>query len=394
MAIQIILFLCSLILLAYFLDLSSSVTRIPSVLSFLFLGWLIKEGVGVTGIAVPDLNEVLPILGTIGLVLIVLEGSLELQLRQDRIPLIKKAFVLASVPMVFFVGLFSWFLRYSGAVDWRSALVNALPVAIISSAIAIPSAKRLTAENSEFVTYESSFSDIIGVILFNFFALNEAVTGTALISFFRDLGIVFIVSGIAVGILSLLLSRLKHHVKSVPILIMAVAVYAGLKIFHLPALIFVMLFGLFLSNNERLENLSFLKRFNLKRLRGETEPFHQIVVEIAFVVRATFFILFGYLLKTEEILDLSSLPLAFGIVATLVVIRAAFLRFSGKSLHPLLFVAPRGLITVLLFVSISPEIRVSTVSSSLIIQVILLTAFLMMVGLLKSDQASVSKVGH
>jgi hypothetical protein len=139
---------------------------------------------------------------------------------------------------------------------------------------------------------------------------------------------------VAVGILSLLLSRLKHHVKSVPILIMTVGVYAALKIFHLPALIFVMLFGLFLSNNEQLESLSFLKRFNLARLRDEAEPFHQIVMEIAFVVRATFFILFGYLMKTEEILNLSSLPLALGIVATFAGIRALFLRLSGKPLHP------------------------------------------------------------
>ena len=394
MAIQMILFLCSLILLAYFLDLSSSFTRIPSVLSFLFLGWVIQKGVDLSGIQVPDLNEILPIIGTIGLVLIVLEGSLELQLRQDRVPLIKKAFFMAGVPMVVFAGALAWFLRSSGEGDWRSALLNSLPLAIISSAIAIPSAKRLTAANSEFVTYESSFSDILGVIFFNFFALNETVSGEAITGFVRDLGFVLIASGLAVGILSLLLSRLKHHVKSVPILVMTVGVYAALKVFHLPALIFVMLFGLFLSNNGRIENLRFLKRFNLARLRDESEPFHQIVVEIAFVVRATFFILFGYLLKTEDVLNFSSLPFALGMVGTLFGIRALFLRFSGKPLHPLLFVAPRGLITVLLFVSITPDLRVSLISSSLIIQVILLTAFLMMLGLLKSDRTSVSEVGH
>jgi hypothetical protein len=115
-------------------------------------------------------------------------------------------------------------------------------------------------------------------------------------------------------------------------------------------------------------------------------------MEIAFVVRATFFILFGYLMKIEEILNLSSLPLALGIVATFVGIRALFLRLSGKPLHPLLFVAPRGLITVLLFVSIAPDSRIPLVSSSLIIQVILITAFLMMAGLLKSDRASINEV--
>ena len=51
-------------------------------------------------------------------------------------------------------------------------------------------------------------------------------------------------------------------------------------------------------------------------------------------------------------------------------------------MFPLLFVAPRGLITILLFLSITPEHNILLVNKSLIIQVILLTAVIMMLGLM------------
>jgi hypothetical protein len=46
------------------------------------------------------------------------------------------------------------------------------------------------------------------------------------------------------------------------------------------------------------------------------------------------------------------------------------------------FVAPRGLITILLFLGIAPEQRILLVNKSLIIQVILMTAIIMMLGLM------------
>jgi hypothetical protein len=51
-------------------------------------------------------------------------------------------------------------------------------------------------------------------------------------------------------------------------------------------------------------------------------------------------------------------------------------------MFPLLFVAPRGLITILLFLSIDPLSTIPEVNKSLIIQVILLTAVIMMIGLM------------
>ena len=80
MTISIIITLCVLVLLSYFFDLTSKKTRIPSVILLLLVGWGVRQISYYLDINVPDLSEILPIVGTIGLILIVLEGSMELEL--------------------------------------------------------------------------------------------------------------------------------------------------------------------------------------------------------------------------------------------------------------------------------------------------------------------------
>lgn len=58
------------------------------------------------------------------------------------------------------------------------------------------------------------------------------------------------------------------------------------------------------------------------------------------------------------------------------------LKFSKLPLRPLLFIAPRGLITILLFLSIEPQQAIPFLDNSLIAQIIILTTIVMMIGLL------------
>lgn len=78
---SILITICALLLLAYIFDITSSKTKIPSVILLLLLGWTVNKITQVFNINVPNLESVLPIIGTIGLILIVLEGSLELEKR-------------------------------------------------------------------------------------------------------------------------------------------------------------------------------------------------------------------------------------------------------------------------------------------------------------------------
>jgi hypothetical protein len=52
------------------------------------------------------------------------------------------------------------------------------------------------------------------------------------------------------------------------------------------------------------------------------------------------------------------------------------------SLQPLFYIAPRGLITVLLFLKVSPDQQIPVLTQSVVVQVILLTIIIMMFGII------------
>jgi hypothetical protein len=154
----------------------------------------------------------------------------------------------------------------------------------------------------------------------------------------------------------------------------------------LPALIFILVFGLFIGNFDELRQWKWIQRFHPSGLNKEVMKFKELTIEAAFLVRALFFLLFGYLLETSEILNTDTLLWALGIVIMIFVFRAIQLKLSKLPLKSLLFIAPRGLITILLFLSIEPAERIHLVNNSLIIQVILITALIMMIGLMSTTK--------
>lgn len=386
MTIAIIITLCILLLIAYVFDLTSSRTKVPSVILLLLLGWFVRHLSGVLKITIPDLGPILPVLGTIGLILIVLEGSLELELNKSKAPLIKKSFFLALVPMlVLAFGLSFLFMNFE-EVTFRKSLINAIPLCIISSAIAIPSVKLLNSHNKEFVIYESSLSDILGVLFFNFIILNETFGIYSFGHFLLQLLIISAISFIATIGLAYLLSKIDHHIKYAPIILLVILIYSISKVYHLPGLIFILLFGLFLGNLDELKQFKWISKLNPEGLNKEVFKFKELIIEATFLIRALFFILFGFLIETAELLNADTLLWAIGIVAGIFFLRALQLKISKLPVSPLLFIAPRGLITILLFLSIEPVDEIVLVNKSLIIQVIILSTLVMMFGLMTSKK--------
>lgn len=378
----IIITFCFLLLIAYVFDISSSKTKIPSVILLLLLGWGVKQVSVFIDISLPDLSPFLPVLGTVGLILIVLEGSLELELNKTKLGLIKKSFFGAFFPMLALAFLLAYLFNYFGGYGFKASLTNAIPFCVISSAIAIPSVKNLNAYNKEFVIYESSLSDIIGVVLFNFIAFNEIINWNSFGSFFLQLLIILIVSFLCTIALSYLLNKIEHHVKFVPIILLIILIYAVSKVYHLPGLVFILLFGLFIGNLDELKHFKWIEKFKPEELNKEVHKFKELVAEFAFLVRALFFLVFGFLMETSEILSTETLLWAILISFLIFFFRAIQLKLSKLPLKPLLFIAPRGLITILLFLSILPSNSIGLVNKSLIIQVIIITAFTMMFGLM------------
>lgn len=384
MSTAIIISLCVLCLLAYIFDFTSARTRIPSVILLLLLGWLTRQGVDFFSIAVPDLAVLLPILGSVGLILIVLEGSLELELKRSKFSLIRKSLLGALAPMIALAFAFAAMFYFLGAGSFTNSLLNAVPFCVISSAMAIPSARNLSRQNREFITYESSFSDIFGVLLFNFLALNETISVESFGSFAVQLLLMLVISFAATIALAFLLNKIEHHIKFVPIILLVILIYELSKLYHLPGLIFILLFGLFIGNLDELRRFRLISRLNPDELNREVYKFKELIIEFTFLIRALFFLLFGFLMQTAEILNPSTFAWALMLVALIYLFRSVQLASSKLPASPLLYVAPRGLITILLFLAIESPRALPIVNKSLIVQVILLTAFVMMFGLLAS----------
>lgn len=382
MASTIIISFCTLLLIAYLFDLSASKTKIPSVILLLLQGWLLHQLTIYSNISLPDFSGFLPILGSIGLILIVLEGSLELNLSKSKIGLIRKSFLGALLTMFVLTIVLSLLFHFLGGYSFRSCVANAIPLSVISSAIAIPSVRNISSEHKEFVIYESSLSDILGVVFFNFIVLHSDYGFRTFGHFGIQLILIVVISFIATIGLTILLRKIEHHIKFIPIILIIILIYTLLEINDLPSLIFILTFGLFIGNLYKFKKFKWIKKLHPEKLIIEDQKFKEITIEMAFLVRALFFILFGFLLQTSEIINTDTLLLAGGIVIIIFIFRIMQLKISRLPLNPLLFVAPRGLITILLFLSIVPAQRILLVNKSLIIQVIILTALVMMFGLM------------
>lgn len=386
MTLPIIITACILILIAYFFDLISYKVRTPSVIMLLALGLICQQLARLLNFQVPDVSVLLPVFGTVGLVLIVLEGALELEIERSKIQTIRKALLVAVIPMIIIAFAIAFAFYFNGADNFKNCLANAIPLSIISSAVAIPSVRNLVTQKKEFIVYESSISDIAGVVLFNFVALNETIGFETIVNFSGQIVLIIIITILATIGISILINRLQHHVRYTPILVTIVLVYAMCKTIHLPALIFVLAVGLFLGNIQQLKKNKWVNKLHPDLLSKNVRHFKEITAEATFLVRILFFILFGFLINPADIANLDTLPWATGIVAGIYFIRFIFLKITNTPISPLLFIAPRGLITILLFYNILPDDRIGIVNTSLIIQVVLMTAICMMIGLITTRE--------
>ena len=391
---QIIIVICSLLLLAYIFDISSSKTKIPTVIILLLLGWFVKQIFKNLNIEIVDLSSLLPILGTIGLILIVLEGSLELEITKNKLKFIGKSALMALIPIILISISFGSIIYHFDDISFKDALSNAVPFAIISSAIAIPSVKGFDRNKKEFIIYESSFSDIIGVVLFNFLVFNEVINLSSFGYFFLDILFILFITILSTLSLAFFISFVRLHVKFVPIIIFVILLYSITKIFHLPGLILIMIFGLFLGNMKNLTSYKYINLLNPEELIKESKRFKEITQEMAFLVRALFFLLFGFLINSSDVYDLKSLVWSLLILSIIIVTRYLTMIILKIKIDNLVYIAPRGLITILLVLSLPNSVRTEFLGDSVIIQVIILSSLFMMIGTLKDKNLKIESTEH
>lgn len=372
---------------SYTFDLIAKWTKIPSVLLLFGTGLGLQYVLKSLGIITLDVSQVLPVIGTVGLVLIVLEGALELRFEKNKLKLLRKtfgsAFFILIVTSLVITGLF----RYVTHLPFQTCLVNAIPLGIISSAIAIPSVADLGKGDKEFVIYDSSFSDILGIMFFNFAISNESYGFGAYFNLTKDTLITVVVAVIISVVFLFLMKRITHHIKFFLILSLLILVYAIGKYYHLSSLIVVLFLGLFLNNAEIIPIQRFKKYFLYENLRNDLNQFLLLTAESAFIIRTFFFVIFGYNMNIQALLSFS--VLMNGIIITIIIYgaRGLYLKYVSKTkLLPLLFISPRGLISILLFYSIPANMRLNDTADGLLLFVILATSLIMTYGLIATKK--------
>ena len=392
MVATVIISICVLLLISYFFDVTSNFTKIPSVILLLAVGWVLQQLSGLFDYAIPNLFPILPLLGTIGLILIVLEGALELELNKSKMQIVRKTSLMAFAPLVIMAVSVALYLHLEWGFNFKESLINAVPFAVISSAIAIPSAINLSSYKREFVTYESSFSDIFGVVLFNFATFGTVITLGGGLQFLWQTVLMVIISIVASLLLALLLGKINHHIKYGPIIIICILIYEIAKIYNMPSLIFILLFGLTLGNIDEFRNFKLFKNMKFTKMNREVFHFKEVVVEATFFIRSLFFLVFGYVMDTKEIFNIDYLVWSVSFVLIIFVLRYLFLKLLKLDVKSFLFIAPRGLVTILLFLSITSEQLLPIFNQTIVLQVILLTVLIMMFGLMftKKEEENVS----
>jgi NhaP-type Na+/H+ or K+/H+ antiporter len=388
-----------LIIFSYLFDAFARKTKFPAVILLMFTGIVVRAITSAYGYDdLGFLDNLIPVLGTIGLILIVLEGALELEISKEKSVLILKGFFAALIILVLNIAALQWVFVQLFQMDNQLATLSAIPLAIISSAVAIPSAASLLNHDREFVVYESTFSDILGIMIFNyalrqFEAQQDLIGATPLVSLFLQILGVVVISLAITYVLYRLIRQIHHHVKFFLILALLILVYAFGKLFHLPALVTIFIFGIFLSNVKSLLP-NFLKTYlDLDQTENELHEFHILTAESTFIVRTFFFLFFGF---SIQLTDFNSLqPLLYGVLIIIIMMLLRYLYFTVTTFKvkpsSLVYMSPRGLISILLFIQLKEvsfiDLTNSPIDERVLLIVILSSMLIMLIGTLKKSES-------
>lgn len=368
------------IIISYFFNFYAKKSGIPAVLLLIGLGIGINYVLRFSGFPKPDLLPILEVLGVVGLILIVLEAALDLQLLKEKVGLIIKSFLVALIGLAGTAYLAALALNYLMEVEVLNALLYTIPLSILSSAIILPSIDDLDEDKRDFMIYESTFSDIVGII--GFYSVltmvgsgsNESVYGEV----FGNLALTVVFSIIISYILIYVFQNIKGHVKLFLLIAILLLLYAVGKMFHLSSLIIILIFGMILNNYKVFFRGGLMRLLNEEKVEEVLDDMKVVTAETAFVVRTFFFIIFGWSVYLGSLLSFKVIGIGLVILFIIYLVRAITLFiFNGKNIVTQLFLAPRGLITILLFFAIPEELSIGPEFQGVLLFVILVSCLVM-----------------
>lgn len=379
---QAILLVSCLLLVAFGVERLSQRTGVPAVVVLIAIGVLGKPLLETSGLVLGGIDLAVSLLGTVGLVLIVLEGAFDLQLQRQRLRPACLALVSATLGLLVWCGYFALLSYWALGLSPFHAFLLAMPFAVISSAVAIPACHFLSPSGREFVVYESSISDILGILVF-FAALDSDQTFGGMLQNLGSNGLVSIVLGwlCAVGLLFGLL-KMGGHIRFAPLLACLFALYAAGKLMHLSPLIMVLMFGLILNNPALFSRMELLRKVMTDEGFAQTVyEFKTLTAELTFAVRGVFFVLLGYWTELDSLLHLHAWLAAAVALLGIYGLRHLLLKLLRIELaSALTWIAPRGLITVLLFLSVKEVVPLPAYLNGALMLVVMASALLLGLG--------------
>jgi len=384
-----------LVVFSYLFDSFARKTKFPSVILLMLTGMITRavlEFYNFTPWGI--LDDLIKVLGTVGLILIVLEGALELEISKEKMGIMIRGFLAAAVLLLANIVIISQLLDVFFEITYEAAILHAIPLSIISSAVAIPSASGFDKHTKEFVVYESTFSDIIGILIFSY-AIRQFETQAPLIGVasLTNLGLqllgIIVISVCITFLLFQLMKSIVHPVKFFLLLALLVLVYAIGKYLHLPALVTIFIFGLILSNSTYFLPAYFLRGVKPEKLEEQLKSFHLLTAESTFLVRTFFFLFFGFSISLSNLSDPSAYWYGLLIVGAMLLARYIYMAVSTLKIKPsnLTYHAPRGLISILLFFQIkeldNPQFQSDQIDQNLLLIVIILSIAILLIGTMK-----------
>ena len=177
------------------------------------------------------------------------------------------------------------------------------------------------------------------------------------------------------------------------------------SVYHLSSLIIILFFGIILNNVELFFRGPLKKLMDKDKLKPVFHEFHIITLESAFFLRTFFFVMFGITISLISLVDLQVAIQSIVFVAILYVVRFLTLKVIlwNKEIVPQLWIAPRGLITVLLFYTIPNgfengvydplrDLTIGNFDSGVLLYTILITSLVMTFALIKAKGKKISDV--
>ncbi len=378
-----LLILSSVVVVSYLFSIVSRYIKVPSVLLLLASGIALRVIVDKQGWNISFPAQLVEFLGITGLVMIILEAGLDLKLSSDKKGLIRDSFFSALfIFLLSLVGIAAG-LHYWLQESWIKCIVYAIPLSIMSSSIVIPSLHALSPQKKEFLVYEASFSDILGILLFNFLIAPQAISVFTVGTFFFNIVISVILSLLFSFLLLLILAKSKLNIKFFLVFALLIFLYVSGKILHLPSLIIILIFGLLMNNWELVKVKKVQEHFPIVQVKEITHLLHSITAESSFLIRTFFFILFGFSINLQQVLQEDVMIVGSIIVATLLITRYLYLRFFLKEqVYPEVVFIPRGLVTIVLFYKIPEYLKLEAFDEGILFFVILLSSLIMLLGML------------